>query len=224
MIFTFLIVFLTFNAPDNLPEKSVNETSESLSGAQSIYQELNNKHLPFEAFEMAYNGWLKLKDSVHFEKNIITLVDFSQPSTHKRFFLIDIDSKSVIYQNYVAHGKNSGMLNAEKFSNIANSNQSSLGFYKTGETYYGKHGLSLKLDGLEKGINDKARERHIVIHKADYAEESFIKKYGRLGRSFGCPAIPSANYQFVIDNIKEGTMLFIYHPKATYIKTSSILN
>ncbi|MBR8535575.1 murein L,D-transpeptidase catalytic domain family protein [Carboxylicivirga sediminis] len=224
MIFTFLIVFLTFSAPDNLPEKAVNETSETLSGAQLIYQELNNNNLPFEAFEIAYNGWLKLKDSVHFEKNIITLVDFSQPSTHKRFFLIDVDSKSVIYQNYVAHGKNSGMLNAEKFSNIANSNQSSLGFYKTGETYYGKHGLSLKLDGLEKGINDKARERHIVIHKADYAEESFIKKYGRLGRSFGCPAIPSANYQFVIDNIKEGTMLFIYHPKETYIKTSSILN
>ncbi len=224
MIFTILVVLFSFNGTSIEPTKAVNETSVVLNSAHKIYEELNNNALPYEAFEQAYNGWLKLKDSVRFEKNIITLVDFSKPSTEKRFFLIDIDSKEVVYQNYVAHGKNSGMLKAEKFSNIANSNQSSLGFYRTGETYYGKHGLSLKLDGLEKGINDMARKRHIVIHKAHYAEETFIKKYGRLGRSFGCPALPAANYQFVIDTIKDGTLLFIYHPKTTYIKTSSILN
>ncbi len=225
MIFTFLITFfISFNEPVIEHTKPVEESTETLSSVQSIYQELKNASLSFEAFDHAYAGWQKLKDSLSFKSNIITLVDFSQPSTQKRFYLIDMDTKEVVYQNYVAHGKNSGMLNAEKFSNIANSNQSSLGFYKTGETYFGKHGLSLKLDGLEKGINDKARERHIVIHKANYAEEAFIKQHGRLGRSFGCPAIPSANYDFVINKIKDGTLLFIYHPKMTYIKSSSILN
>lgn len=225
MIFTFLIALVfSFNEPVSEHTKAVNETAESLNSVQIIYSELNNNSLSFDAFDHAYAGWQKLKDSLSFKNNIITLVDFSQPSTKKRFYLIDMDTKQVVYQNYVAHGRNSGMLTAEKFSNIANSNQSSLGFYKTGETYIGKHGLSLKLDGLEKGINDKARERHIVIHKADYAEEAFIKQHGRLGRSFGCPAIPSVNYQFVIDKIKDGTLLFIYHPKATYLKSSSILN
>jgi len=198
--------------------------NESIDSAHHLYQEMANTSLSFEAFDMAYRGWLKLKDSLYLEKKIITLVDFSQPSTQKRFYLIDIDAQKIVYQNYVAHGKNSGLLEAKQFSNIINSNQSSLGFFKTGATYYGKHGLSLILNGLEKGINDLAKKRHIVIHKAAYAEESFIKKHGRLGRSFGCPALPSANYQFVIDQIKDGTLLFIYHPKATYHKSSSILN
>jgi hypothetical protein len=113
---------------------------------------------------------------------------------------------------------------AEKFSNTPLSNQSSLGFYKTAETYHGKHGLSLRLDGLEKGINDKARQRAIVIHSAKYAEESFIKTYGRLGRSFGCPALPAGNYTEIIKLIKDGTLLFIYYPQPAYLENSSILN
>jgi hypothetical protein len=130
----------------------------------------------------------------------------------------------VIYQDYIAHGKNTGNLMAEKFSNTPHSNQSSLGFYKTAETYHGKHGLSLKLDGLEIGINDMARQRAIVIHAAKYAEESFIKKYGRLGRSFGCPALPAQNYDEIIELIKGGTLLFIYFPESRYLENSSVLN
>lgn len=180
--------------------------------------------MSLKAFDLAYKGWVSLKDSLNPGKHIITVVDFSQPSTKKRFYLIDMDVKEVIYQNYVAHGKNTGSLLAEKFSNIPESLQSSLGFFKTAETYNGKHGLSLKLDGLEKGINNLARKRAIVIHAADYAEESFIKKYGRLGRSFGCPALPSENYDEVIELIKGGTLLFIYSPASEYLKISPVLN
>ena len=221
MIYAFLLFAWSFNSPAAVPNKSI---EESTNNTQQLYIQIGNESLSFEAFELAYNGWVKLKDSISFEKNIISLVDFSQPSTNKRFYLIDMDAHKVVYQNYVAHGKNSGMLKASEFSNIVHSNQSSLGFYKTGETYYGKHGLSLKLDGLEKGIDDKARKRHIVIHQADYAEEHFIQKYGRLGRSFGCPALPAADYPLVIEKIKDGTLLFIFHPAKTYLKNSTVLN
>jgi hypothetical protein len=192
--------------------------------SRSLYEQIGNKSMAFEAFDLAYRGWLALRDSLNLKKNIISVVDFSQPSDHKRFYLIDMNSREVIYQNYVAHGKNTGALVAKSFSNKPNSYQSSLGFYKTGETYYGKHGLSLRLDGLEEGINSKARERAIVIHAAKYAEESFIKKYGRLGRSFGCPALPEEDFSYVIDLIKDGTLLFIYHSEEGYLKVSTVLN
>ncbi|WP_430816796.1 murein L,D-transpeptidase catalytic domain family protein [Carboxylicivirga sp. RSCT41] len=220
MIYTLII--LLFSSVNPI-EKNHVEPKE-LNIPLELYNEIGNTSMSFEAFDIAYQGWVKLKDSLLHKSDIITLVDFSQPSTKKRFYLIDMSKRQVIYQNYVAHGKNTGMLEAQKFSNIVHSNQSSLGFFKTGETYYGKHGLSLKLDGLEKGINDKARKRHIVVHKANYAEEAFIKKYGRLGRSFGCPAIPAADYDFVIDKIKDGSLLFIYHPTESYLKNSSVLN
>jgi len=194
------------------------------SNSTLIYNQIGNYSLSFEAFDLALRGYGELKDSLHLRENIITVVDFSQPSTQKRFYLININTKEVLFQDYVAHGKNTGNLMAKKFSNTPHSNQSSLGFYKTGETYHGKHGLSLRLDGLEKGINDKARQRAIVIHSAKYAEESFIRKYGRLGRSFGCPALPAQNYDEIIGLIKGGTLLFIYFPESGYLDKSSILN
>ncbi len=194
------------------------------SDAKSIYDQIDNQSMSFEAFDLAFRGWNELKDSIDLIDNVISVVDFSQPSNNKRFYLIDLDTRQVIYQDYVAHGRNTGNLMAEKFSNTPHSNQSSLGFYKTAETYNGKHGLSLKLDGLEKGINDKARQRAIVIHAAKYAEESFIRKYGRLGRSFGCPALPARNYEEIIELIKGGTLLFIYFPQSGYLENSSVLN
>jgi len=197
---------------------------ESTSESKLIYDQLNYTSLSYEAFDMAYRGWFELKDSLQLKENIISVVDYSQPSTQKRFYLVDLVARKVIYHNYVAHGKNTGELMAKKFSNKPKSLQSSLGFFRTAETYYGKHGLSLKLDGLEGGINHLARERHIVIHAAYYAEESFIKKYGRLGRSFGCPALPSAMYKEVIEQIRDGVLLFIYYPEPGYIENSSVLN
>lgn len=197
---------------------------EGSTDARFIYDQIDNQSMSFEAFDLAFRGWNELKDSIDLIDNVISVLDFSQPSNRKRFYLINLDTREVIYQDYVAHGRNTGNLMAENFSNIPHSNQSSLGFYKTAETYHGKHGLSLKLDGLEKGINDKARQRAIVIHAAKYAEASFIKKYGRLGRSFGCPALPAQNYDEIIELIKGGTLLFIYFPEPGYLDNSSVLN
>ena len=197
---------------------------KDIAESKLTYDRLNNKSLSFEAFHLAFSGWLKLKDSLQLKESLICIIDYSKPSTAKRFYLVDLDSICVVYQNYVAHGRNTGDLLARNFSNKPNSLKSSLGFFKTAETYYGKHGLSLRLEGLESGINHFARKRNIVIHTAEYAEESFIKKYGRLGRSFGCPVLPSGDYNKIVEQIKDGTLLFIYYPESAYIKKSSVLN
>ena len=218
-----IFVFLVFTIAGFAGSSSDNP-GETTADARYIYELIGAQTMSFDAFDLAFRVWNEVKDSIGLTDNVISVIDFSQPSTSKRFYLIDLDIKQVIYQDYVAHGKNTGNLMAEKFSNTPHSNQSSLGFYKTGETYYGKHGLSLRLDGLEKGINDKARQRAIVIHSAKYAEESFIQKYGRLGRSFGCPALPAENYEEIIELIKGGTLLFIYFPESRYLENSSVLN
>jgi len=222
-VIVLIFVFLVFTMP-GFAGSSHDLPGETSVDARYIYDQIDNQSISFEAFDLAFRGWNELKDSLDLADNVISVLDFSQPSSEKRFYLIDLDTRQVVYQDYVAHGKNTGNLMAEKFSNTPHSNQSSLGFYKTAETYHGKHGLSLRLDGLEKGINDKARQRAIVIHSAKYAEASFIKKYGRLGRSFGCPALPAQNYDEIIDLIKGGTLLFIYFPESGYLDKSSILN
>jgi hypothetical protein len=155
---------------------------------------------------------------------VITIIDFSLPSDKERLWVLDLINGKVLFRCLVSHGRNSGELMAEKFSNIPGSNASSPGFYTTGETYTGKHGLSLALDGLEKGINDKARDRAIVIHGADYVSVEFIRKYGRLGRSFGCPAVPEELSKEIIQTIKGGSCLFIYAPETSYTSNSQIIN
>jgi len=154
---------------------------------------------------------------------VITIIDFSLPSDTERLWVVDLLNKKVLYRCLVSHGKNTGELLAENFSNIPGSNASSPGFYATGETYIGKHGLSLRLDGLEEGINDKARERAIVMHGADYVSTDYINKHGRLGRSFGCPAVPQALSRDIVETIKGGSCLFIYAPKASYWDRSHII-
>lgn len=192
--------------------------------ASSIYQSLGNSDLSSEAFSFAYQGYRQLLlEKVMEKKNILTVIDFNKSSKEKRLFIIDLHKQKVIHKSLVAHGKNSGWDIPKTFSNAANSYQSSLGFYVTGETYTGKHGLSLKLDGLEKGINDNARKRHIVIHSADYVSAGFILKAGRLGRSFGCPSLPSENYQEIIDIIKDRSVIFIYSKQLEYFNKSDFL-
>jgi hypothetical protein len=131
-----------------------------------------------------------------------------------------MQAQKILLHTVVAHGRNSGLLLAEQFSNRPESYQSSLGFFKTGETYQGKHGYSLRLDGLEKGINDQARNRAIVLHGADYAKEDFLKSAGRLGRSLGCPAVPTELAPSIIQLIKNGTLLFVYGKDPEYLETS----
>lgn len=178
--------------------------------------------LSFDIFNSAFNGYLHIKNLK--KQNIISIIDFSKPSSDKRLFVIDLDNRKLLFNCLVAHGKNSGDNYANSFSNESQSLKSSLGFYLTAETYYGKNGYSLKLDGLEKNINDNAREREIVIHGAEYVSNQFIKKYRRLGRSWGCPALPIENSKEIIDTISNGSCLFIYGTDKYYSENSDFLN
>lgn len=182
---------------------------------ESVYHNLNTNQfiLPeFDSFSEALKGYYKLKESGLVKKEILTLVDFGLSSNTKRLWVIDLATNTILFQSLVAHGRNTGEEFATNFSNKTSSFQSSLGFYLTGEVYTGKHGLSLKLDGLEKGINCNARSRAIVIHGANYVSESFITQNKRLGRSQGCPALPKDLTLPIINTIKDQSILFIYHP------------
>ncbi|HSI77801.1 MAG TPA: murein L,D-transpeptidase catalytic domain family protein [Lunatimonas sp.] len=153
----------------------------------------------------------------------LTIIDFSIPSTDDRLWVIDMKKMKIHLQSLVAHGRNSGENMAENFSNQHSSYMSSVGFYLTGETYQGNHGYSLRLDGLEKGFNDQARSRAIVIHGADYVDEKFISSTGRLGRSLGCPALPMGTHEEIINVIKEKSPLFIYAEVPEYLAKSPLL-
>ncbi len=201
-------------------------STNSLTKAELVYENLttNDYNLPsIQSFTQALNGYYKLQETGKIQKNLLTVVDFSLSANEKRLWVIDLELNEVLYQTYVAHGRNTGNEYAKSFSNIPESYQSSLGFYATAETYYGKHGYSLRLDGLETGINDKARERDIVIHGADYATEDFIKTYGRLGRSLGCPSLPKEESKTIINMIKEKSCLFVYYPSNDYSSKSQLI-
>jgi hypothetical protein len=174
--------------------------------------------ISFEVFNKAMAGYTQLENIR--KKNILTIIDFSLASTEKRFFVIDLEKKELLYKCLVAHGRNSGENSANTFSNDPGSLKSALGFYLTGETYSGVNGYSLKLDGLEKNINDNARSREIVIHGADYVSEKYIKQYGRIGRSWGCPALPPEVLNEVVDKISNGSCLFIYADDKFYNENS----
>jgi hypothetical protein len=178
-----------------------------------------------DILSLGIKGYLKLKEDGNMpEGKPLTVIDFSLPSTEKRMWIIDLQDGVILHHGYVSHGRNSGDLMAQKFSNKNSSYMSSLGFYLTAETYQGKHGYSLRLDGLEPGFNDNARERAIVIHGADYAREDFIKQTGRLGRSLGCPALPHEITVEIIDMIKDRSVLFIYGKDDNYLNQSQFLN
>ncbi len=169
--------------------------------------------IPIAALELSLQGFykLKLQDKLP-NDSLLAIIDFSKPSVEERFFIIDIKNKRLVKSTYVAHGVNSGIQTPESFSNEPNSNKSSLGLFVTQNTYEGKHGYSLRINGVNKGLNDNAYKRAVVIHGADYVSQEYIERNGRLGRSFGCPAIPQNETKEVIDLIKNGTCLFIYHP------------
>lgn len=186
---------------------------------------LNEMGLSKTVFNYAMKGFNYLVQTGKLAKdNIISIVDFSKPSSQKRLFVIDLTNLRVLYNTYVAHGVNSGKEYANQFSNTPESNKSSLGFYETKNTYLGGNGYSLRLAGLEKGINDNAERRDIVIHGAEYVDESLIRAQGYIGRSWGCPALPEKLHKPIIDKIKNGTCLFIYSPDNTYLKKSKIIN
>ena len=178
-----------------------------------------------EAFNYAYTGYKKLEEEgVLNKEGLITICDFSQSSKRKRLYLIDLNECKLLLNTYVAHGRNSGGEYARKFSNRPESRQSSLGFYRTKTTYWGGHGLALTLSGLEPGFNDKAERRKIVLHGSLYIGDNY-RRWGKfMGRSFGCPAVPMKQSKILINTIKDGSCLFIYHPSKNYLSGSKILN
>ena len=177
------------------------------------------------AFAYAYKGYSHLEKQGLLNKDrLITICDFSQSSKKKRLYLIDLNEYKLVLNTYVAHGRNSGGEFAKKFSNKPQSLQSSLGFYLTKTTYFGSHGLALTLAGLEKGFNDKAEQRKIVVHGSEYIGDNYLRFTHFMGRSFGCPAIPQKYSATLIQTIKNGTCLFIYHPSKNYLTGSKILN
>lgn len=202
---------------ENVPEEVA---VEAKSECRQLYEDMGLEGtVDYTAFEQAYEGYSEIEDRT---KDIITLIDFTKPSTEERLYILDVSNRRMVLKSHVAHGRNSGDNYATSFSNVSGSHKSSLGFYLTGSTYQGRNGYSLLLNGLEKGINDRARERAIVIHAATYANPSVASR-GRLGRSFGCPALPETVNRTVIDLIKDGSVLYIYANDNNYLSQSTYL-
>ncbi|GEP94960.1 hypothetical protein CCY01nite_12200 [Chitinophaga cymbidii] len=198
----------------------------AVSAAAMLYEQLSLDSLGLskEAYEFALQGQEQLaKEGKLRNENILSIVDFSLPSTKKRLFVIDISSGQLLFNSLVSHGRNSGKEMATSFSNSPESYKTSLGFYVTGGTYRGKHGYSLRLEGEESGINDNAMERAIVMHAASYVNEVLGRKQGYIGRSLGCPALPVKLHKKIISTIQNGSCLFMYSPDTSYLTRSKLL-
>jgi len=212
------------------PHSSKAKSAEKAAFAaevSNLYEEIDLKEIGLtrKAFEYALKGYYYLLDHHWLNKtNIISICDLSQSSRNKRLYVLDLEQKKVLINTYVAHGRNSGTEYARTFSNNPSSHKTSLGFYVTQGTYFGDNGLSLRVRGLERGFNDRANGRNIVVHGSKYVGPDFLGMNQFCGRSYGCPAVPADESDSIIETIKEGTCLFIYHPTQKYISRSKILN
>ncbi|QED36252.1 murein L,D-transpeptidase catalytic domain family protein [Antarcticibacterium arcticum] len=196
---------------------------EEISQLYTLFSEKNSNIPSLTSFKNGMMGYYKLQAQNLVEKEILTIIDFSLSSTKKRMWVLDMKNHEVLIHSVVAHGKNTGGEFATQFSNKVNSLQSSLGFYLTAETYMGGNGYSLFIDGMEEEFNSKARERYVVIHGAGYANPESIKGLGRLGRSYGCPAVPTSLTNEFIDTIKERSVLYIHSNDKKYIERSKMI-
>jgi hypothetical protein len=237
-VIAFFTVFFAYTTPDRhniselatitelLPEgpDASLTLEEEITQLYDVFVE-NNPSVPnLASFKNGMIGYYKLADKNLIDKQILTIIDFSLSSKKERMWVMDLSNNKILYHTVVSHGKNTGGEFATQFSNKISSLQSSLGFFITGETYYGKNGLSLFIDGMEKQFNSNARERYVVIHGADYANPSAIKNLGRLGRSYGCPAVPTALSGKIIELIKDKSVLFIYSDDKAYAKNSKMIH
>lgn len=220
---------------DSIRKKSAYQHSEFKTvlnfedTVKSLYNKLMDKNpdvkLAYEPFRYAMIGYYTLRQEERLnDKEILSIIDFTKSSCDKRFYTIDLDDLDFIYYSLVSHGRNTGGDMATKFSNERSSNSSSLGFYVTGGTYTGRNGYSMRLVGDEKGWNDNMMARAVVMHEASYVSEDFVKRYGRLGRSYGCPALPKGLSRKVIDTIKNKTVIFAYYNDDSYLKASRYLD
>ena len=193
-----------------------------LEQVDRLYSNLSLRELGLnlDIFEYALKGFDKIASSNSLKEDIISIADYSQSSANKRFYILDLKNEKVLFQTWVAHGKNTGDEFATEFSNIDGSKKSSLGFYLTAETYTGSNGYSLRLDGLDVGYNENARRRYIVMHGAWYVSQDQIDKFGRIGRSWGCPAIEQSVHERLINIVKNRTVLFHYADDVQYLESS----
>ena len=230
------LVSFSFNNPSakkaaaasvaSIADSVVAPATETASLSAVLYNSLNldSLNLSQEALDYAIKGYQKLTQSGAVNNNrYLTVIDFSQSGRQKRFYLIDMQDQKLVMNTFVSHGKNTGLDVAKDFSNTINSEKSSLGFYVTDATYTGKHGLSLRLKGQEEGFNSNAMSRGIVVHGAAYVNAGRVNS-AFMGRSQGCPALPEAEYATAINYIKDGSVLFIYHPNQQYAQQSPVLN
>ena len=213
------LLFISINANAFSFFQSSNEGNTLKATILSRAQGLNPHVL-----ELALNAYHKLYQQGYDKQQMLTIIDYSKPSTERRLWVIDLKSLEVPFYELVAHGKNSGDNVPDQFSDKPESLASSIGVYLTGNPYMGKHGYSLHLQGLEAGFNDKAYAREIVLHAASYVSESFAKIHGRLGRSWGCPAVSQAVSTPMINNIKQGTVLVAYYPDKNWLNHSAYIN
>lgn len=206
LILFFLLSLISFSDIINIEEK---------------YNSLNlNNKLEYKIFERAYLGYLQIPEKT---SELLVIVDYSKPSSEKRFYLLDLKNNKILYHSRVAHSKTSGVEIPINFSNEPNSFTNSLGFYLTLGEYSGAYGHSLRLRGLEENINANAEERAIVLHGGEIANESYLKKYGILGRSLGCPVLPTNIISDVISTIKNGTVFYIHGNDESYLEESKFL-
>lgn len=208
-----------------------NITSSSLAFAKPSYNinteltRLSQKAptLNKDVLKLGLTAYHKAFDKGAVKKQLLTVIDYSQPSSKQRMWVFDLKKEQLLYKTHVAHGKNSGMNVPHHFSNKQSSKETSLGTFVTRDTYIGSKGYSLNLDGLEKGFNDNAYKRRVVVHGAWYVEPSFIKKAGRAGRSWGCPSIAKTLAKPLINTIKGGSVIFAYYPDHQYLSRSSFV-
>ena len=200
------------------------DASTSVRLARADFDAADVGRIESDVFEMALNAAsCAVRTGAVSAPKTLTVIDYSKPSTERRLWVFDLKSRELVYEELVAHGQGSGANMATQFSNEDESHQTSLGLFVTRDTYVGKNGYSLRLDGLDRGVNDRARDRAIVMHGAPYVSEQFVKANGRLGRSWGCPAISAAVAKQMIDRVKGGGLVFAYYPDAKLLKTSKYL-
>lgn len=213
---------------EKVAETKSEKSTTAVSSSEALYQSIafDPEHeLNYEVFSKALTGYENLKKAglLTQDSHLLTICDFSMSSNMKRLWVIDLEDKKVLFNSLVAHGKNTGEEFATNFSNRESSLQSSLGFYITDATYQGDNGYSLKLLGMDKGFNDAAYRRAIVLHGADYVSDAFAAMHKRIGRSWGCPAVPRELTQSIINTIKGRNCLFIYYPDQNYLSSSEWL-
>jgi hypothetical protein len=228
IVFTFLFVDRVSSSNGRGPVKADTAMTATVSNNNTLMLydslQLSGLGLSEEAFDYGMLGFQRLLSEGKLQNDsVIAIVDYSLPSSQKRLFVIDVRNGKLLFNTLVSHGRNSGKLNATSFSNQLNSFKTSLGFYITDDIYTGEHGLSLRLEGTERGINDNAMNRAIVMHGADYVNEKLINSQGYIGRSLGCPAIPVAVHRQVIRALSNGACLFLYSPNKNYIAKSKML-